>query len=550
MAITMRDAIIQRDRGAAKKEDVRVYSLAVIVSIGGSVEVSNRPGYVWVRELGNNGSTFHCYNNAVAPLEGLPVIIGWSTKASFGREIIGKAPSIARNPDYDGAAYPRPHSEAHQMPKGNYGSDPLVVYQPAIAPLRVYPAYNFVVNVDPLDNYYVDGYPRTYSGGMVDVSSKKPAVGFKRWVLVYLNKTTNMLGTLVGAEVQASAVAPKPPVVQGIIPAGYVLVKGAATAIEVADIDDGRGLVHEIVDAKHNPYATADPTPNDDSSLGYGVGSTWVYNGIVYQCINPTYQAAVWRVISRPADAYATYRATPGLRGLWICGAVGDSGNIPDESGQGRTLTRTGSPQYHRLINSAGLETYITYLELVSSTSDYGTRATESGLSPTGTEAYIGTTKGMSAGIWYSPTDIGVAHNLLGKYGAAGQRSWYIQRTTSNTLQFGMSGNGTLTTTVTSANTTAAGSWYYVGATYIPSTSLTVYINNYGAIGRPLVATINTTSIPASMFSSTAAFTLGTLATLAGFTNGKVAYAYFAISALPAAWHTHLYTNSRWQFGV
>ena len=44
------------------------------------------------------------------------------------------------------------------------------------------------------------------------------------------------------------------------------------------------------------PQGVAAPTVNDDSNLGYGVNSTWVYDGRFYICTDNTTGAAVWQV--------------------------------------------------------------------------------------------------------------------------------------------------------------------------------------------------------------------------------------------------------------
>lgn len=48
------------------------------------------------------------------------------------------------------------------------------------------------------------------------------------------------------------------------------------------------------VGVKSNLNATVAPTVTDDSTKGYGIGSTWQYNNIKYQCQDATKDNAVW----------------------------------------------------------------------------------------------------------------------------------------------------------------------------------------------------------------------------------------------------------------
>jgi hypothetical protein len=50
---------------------------------------------------------------------------------------------------------------------------------------------------------------------------------------------------------------------------------------------------------KSNLAAASAPTISDDSSKGYGAGSTWIYGGSTYTCTDATANAAVW---SLPSD--------------------------------------------------------------------------------------------------------------------------------------------------------------------------------------------------------------------------------------------------------
>lgn len=64
---------------------------------------------------------------------------------------------------------------------------------------------------------------------------------------------------------------------------------------------------------KHNLSASAAPTANDDSGDGYAVGSLWIdtTNDKVYQCVDATSTAAVWKDLTETAGKLAQEDADP-----------------------------------------------------------------------------------------------------------------------------------------------------------------------------------------------------------------------------------------------
>lgn len=62
--------------------------------------------------------------------------------------------------------------------------------------------------------------------------------------------------------------------------------------------------------------ATTAPTANDDSGDGYAVGSVWIdtTNDLVYQCVDATATAAVWKLLNSEAGFVGTY-ASPDTTG-------------------------------------------------------------------------------------------------------------------------------------------------------------------------------------------------------------------------------------------
>jgi hypothetical protein len=57
---------------------------------------------------------------------------------------------------------------------------------------------------------------------------------------------------------------------------------------------DGNQLAKIDVGVKSNLNATAAPIATDDSTQGYGIGSTWKYSNVTYLCTDATKDKAVW----------------------------------------------------------------------------------------------------------------------------------------------------------------------------------------------------------------------------------------------------------------
>lgn len=89
----------------------------------------------------------------------------------------------------------------------------------------------------------------------------------------------------------------------------------------------------------NNWDSLAAPTFDDDETQGYGKGSRWLYNGVVYTCFDPTTGGAVWLT---PSSAGLTIKGTdtwtaisalpsPAEGDLWILES--DDATAPDRPG-------------------------------------------------------------------------------------------------------------------------------------------------------------------------------------------------------------------------
>jgi hypothetical protein len=173
------------------------------------------------------------------------------------------------------------------------------------------------------------------------------------------------------------------------------------------------------------------------------------------------------------------------LRAYWPMSSADESRNQYDLSGQGRTLTAVpaGGPQPYRTEQGAPLVIF-------NGTSQYLQRADEAGLDLTGS---------MAVGGWfYFANAASATEQVIGKRAGVGQLGYYLRRNGSGYASFEISSNGTATKEVLSGTIIPAETWAFLVGRFVVSSSVTVFVN-----GRPF---INTTSIPASIFNSSAPF--------------------------------------------
>lgn len=194
--------------------------------------------------------------------------------------------------------------------------------------------------------------------------------------------------------------------------------------------------------------------------------------------------------------ALANHLLIPGLRGFWPMSSIDSNGDLIDLSGQGRLLTNTGQ--------ALGLRDGLIPSLYFDGSNDYLTRTSEAGLQITGTESYIDTSfRGLSLGGWFKlPTAAAASlKGLICKDNAPTNRSYGLRMETTGKVSGIVSLDGsTVAASVTSSEIAQDDVWFFSALTFDPSASLNIFFND--------VISTNTTSIPASIFSSNAAFNI------------------------------------------
>lgn len=195
------------------------------------------------------------------------------------------------------------------------------------------------------------------------------------------------------------------------------------------------------------------------------------------------------------ATAIHAFMSLPGLRGFWPLSQFDESGNAYDLSGHAQTLTRNNDPTYGISQLGAG------YIEFGNP--GWLSRADATHYDILGTESYVGSgKKGLTLGGWFwFPSFTGV-HQGINKSDFINNCSYELTNVSSGSaaFRFGVSGDGTSGARkfATMAGTLPAGQWVFLVGRYTPSTEVAVFTNKTKAV--------NTTSIPAAIFNSSAMF--------------------------------------------
>lgn len=226
-------------------------------------------------------------------------------------------------------------------------------------------------------------------------------------------------------------------------------------------------------------------------------------------------------------NALSTLMFLPSLRGVWGMGSRDENGNVYDVSGQGRTLTNVSSMTF-------GIRNKLIPYGIHDASADLLRRTSEAALQIAGR---------ITLGGWFYATTaaLGSAQGLIGKWLSAGnQQSYLLNLTAGGAVRAHVSSTGANDTTVDNAVVSDA-TWFHAVLKYIPSTSLSVFLNG--------VEVENTTSIPASIFASTANFEIGAYSTGSFVLGGRSTLCFLCATALDGAAIQSVYYSQRAMFG-
>lgn len=150
------------------------------------------------------------------------------------------------------------------------------------------------------------------------------------------------------------------------------------------------------------------------------------------------------------------------------------------------------------------------------------TDASQTGLNPAGV---------FSISAWVKFEADGVSRAVAAKWGSVGQRSYFIEKVTSDEFKIWISNDGTTVAVATTIGFKADGSWKLVSVVY-DGTNIKISVN-----GGAFVSTAHTTHA----FDNTAIFQIGAYATTFSPANGAIGITSFYSKALSLAQVTALY---------
>ncbi len=245
--------------------------------------------------------------------------------------------------------------------------------------------------------------------------------------------------------------------------------------------------------------------------------------------------------INRWGNVISSFQNIPGLVGFWPMSSVQRStGNAFDLTSQGRTLTYNGNPTYN-IYND-----FMPYIDL-DGTGDFLSRADETDLDISGTETiYNSSVRGLTIGSWVFPDALpggGPTLGISGKWLSAGnQRSYLMLFNSTDFPQVNVSSDGIAAIIQVSSVVATINNWFFIVGRFTPSTNLDIFVNG--------TWTRNTTSIPASLFNSTASFELGAFNSGLLNLNGRIGFSFLSANTLSDALINALFQQSRVLFGV
>ena len=177
-----------------KDKPLRFSGTLGIVTLGEeTVQVPTRNNYVWVKLRNSTNEVIQAFNQTVAPVFNLPVLVERDENAPNRYTVIGR--DIGRYSDWGSfSAYLPAHSAVHSFNPDDPGADITYVYSQQFMPLNLYPSGSAGSGGVIISGYtyYWEGDWRYGGGtGTANFLPLKPTDDQARLVLVYLDANGN-----------------------------------------------------------------------------------------------------------------------------------------------------------------------------------------------------------------------------------------------------------------------------------------------------------------------------------------------------------------------
>lgn len=219
----------------------------------------------------------------------------------------------------------------------------------------------------------------------------------------------------------------------------------------------------------------------------------------------------------------------PEVRGVWLPSSVNESGNVSDLSGQGRTLTNTGT-------TLRGVYGDVTPYADLNGTSQYFTRSSEAGLT---------VTAGLTVLTWMWADALTASMCAVAKGSSTTtNRNYdlYLRGDVANDPLEASIANSSTVYTASATSLVTANSFFMAGLRFIPGVSVDLLFNN-------VVAASNTNTIPTTSNTSTSAFQVGAR-NGADFWDGRWVMTVLCAAALSNKAIVNIYSLGQRALGV
>ncbi len=242
--IKQRDIARKKLRVRRHMEPWRDIVLGLIFSIGGEIEVPNKPDWVWVKEWNTDFSQGQALKGRVTVVEGTPVMMAVDPKNPYQYKIIDIYTG-GLNPGSNNTIIKHQigeHGDNHQwQTEALIGPDPVAIWQPAEMALKTEGNGSSLMITIWGCTYWYGGEPKTFAGAQVALTGFVPGAGLHRYVLTGLNITTGAVTVTAGATIAVASTPPFPVRPANTLPSALVqLTNGQTDVTTVDDVTDAR----------------------------------------------------------------------------------------------------------------------------------------------------------------------------------------------------------------------------------------------------------------------------------------------------------------------
>ena len=250
----LRSAFSNIQNNKQDKENLIPGMLGFIIGGVQTVEITSRPGYVYVRLRSNQSEVIQAYNDKVSPVYDLPVLIKRDEIDTTRYKIESRDVGRYENWGSPTAFLPR-HGNQHSFsPENGGGGDIVWVYDRQFTPLEVIPSGSYGARSALImpDIIYSGANWRAAGGtGTPDLVAARPTDNQALLLLLYMNTSMNpgiVTGTLFDASITGmyslTPYIPTPPA--NSYPLAFIRLVSGTSVILWDNIYDVRQFVNAV----------------------------------------------------------------------------------------------------------------------------------------------------------------------------------------------------------------------------------------------------------------------------------------------------------------